>query len=346
MNERRTGRRTKGDIGVDVGDDGADIVYTLRCERRYLKNSNRNAAILHALTAALFAYLLIDSGNEVRLPVYLTSAGTIRYLDSFRFAWLVVFFEVICAVAHAVSFRKIDDYMQNLRQFRQPLRWLEYSVSASLMIVAISALSLVSDTVVLAGVVICCATTMGIGYFVEAYNVMLYDSELFIGEKPGTELKQKEKTKKKRIERDQMMLFLFGFLPYVFLWVPLLATLFDFIETKPANSPDPPTIIWVMIAFLVVVFTCFAKVQYDQIRDMRMPGLDKRGVLEVYIKGEKTFIKLSALAKNGLAAIVFAGFYAPAAASDEGEGWTKFYRLAVEAERCTKELVFGSPTFS
>lgn len=229
-------------------------------------------------------------------------------------------------------------YIENLKALRQPLRWIEYSFSATLMILAISALSLVGDTIVLSGVVIATATVMLIGYFTESYNAVYLPPDGF---KINTE-QWIDSTYAQKALSDQRWLFIIGCFLYVFTWLPILATFADFVATRPENAPEPPAFVYALISSIFCLFTVFAIVQWAQQSKLRKAGSTEER-REVYMNGEKWYIFASLVSKITMVAIVFAGYYFPGASENavDGEGWTRFYREAIAADRCTKEVVFG-----
>jgi len=249
---------------------GREITITAQQLTR-LRTYNALMGALHAAQGV--AILLLANGFT--LPVNSTFAegppGTaleLRHLFDLRMAWGVAAFVFISAAAHWILCLPgvFGWYSRNLRQQRNYARWIEYSVSASIMIVLIAMLTGISEIVALIGLFSANAAMIAFGLAMERY------------EQPG---------------RPNWMLFnfgsLFGAIPWlaigIYLWSPGLAA-------------EPPGFVYAIFVSLFVFFNCFA---LNMVLNYRQVGPWRN-----YVFGEKTYIVLSLTAKSALAWQVFA----------------------------------------
>ena len=145
---------------------------TLVSLRRY----NLVAGCLH-LAQALAIVLL---ANGFSLPVraaYMTGAPsrTVGHqtvvLFNLSFAWAIAAFFFLSALAHfGVAGPRWQSYQAQLLGGRNPYRWLEYSLSASIMIVLIAMLVGIDDIAALVALVGVNASMIGFGWMQERYE--------------------------------------------------------------------------------------------------------------------------------------------------------------------------------
>jgi len=126
-------------------------------DRRFRRLRIYNVAMgaLHALSAALILIL----ANDFALPVTATfleaqpgaAPPALDELFDVRIAWGVAAFAIVSALAHCtVAAPGVHGwYVDNLRRGRNYARWIEYSVSASIMVVLIAMLAGVSEVTAL-----------------------------------------------------------------------------------------------------------------------------------------------------------------------------------------------------
>lgn len=118
---------------------------------------NLAMAVLHAGQGAAILAL----SNDFSLPVHGTfmtdrpggAPPSIEHLFDLRIGWAVAAFVFISAVAHLLLTLPgvFGWYARNLRRGRNDARWIEYSLSASVMIVLIAMLTGVGDVAALIG---------------------------------------------------------------------------------------------------------------------------------------------------------------------------------------------------
>jgi hypothetical protein len=92
-------------------------------------------------------------------------------LFNLSFAWAIAAFFALSALAHfTVAGPRWDSYKVQLLKCRNPYRWLEYSLSASIMIVLIAMLVGINDIAALVALVGVNASMIGFGWMQERYE--------------------------------------------------------------------------------------------------------------------------------------------------------------------------------
>ena len=179
-------------------------------------------------------------------------------------------FLALSALAHAlvctVWWRR---YLTDLERSRNPARWVEYSISSSLMIVLIAQLVGISDIAALLALFGVNAAMILFGWLQERY------------EEPGG---------------HGWLPFSFGCIAGI---VPWLAISVYLLSPGSASSATPPGFVYGIFISLFVFFNVFALNQWLQYR--------ARGRWWDYLFGERIYILLSLTAKSALAWQVFAG---------------------------------------
>ena len=147
-------------------------------------------------------------------------------------------------------------------------RWVEYSISSSVMIVLIAQICGVSDVVALIALFGVNASMILFGWLQEKY------------ENPGSR----------------------GWLPFIFGCiagiVPWIAIAFYVLSIGGPGDTKAPAFVYGIVFSLFVLFNTFAIVQFLQYRQI--------GKWSDYLRGEKTYITLSLVAKSALAWQIFA----------------------------------------
>ena len=202
-----------------------------------LRPWNLGAAGLHIAQAIAIVLL----ANSFALPVtatYMTGPPgpnvgrqevTLFHLS---FAWAIFAFFALSALAHVtVAWPRWQSYKANLLLERNPYRWIEYSMSSSIMIVLIAMLTGISEIAALIALIGVNASMIGFGWMQERY------------ERPGTGLGP----------------FWIGCLAGIVPWVAIGIYLIG-----PGASQHPPGFVYGIFVSLFIFFNCFALNQWLQ----------------------------------------------------------------------------------
>ena len=244
-----------------------------------LRKLNIYAGLLH--TAQMAAVLMMS--NDFALPINATyMAGP----PGSTFAPQVTLFETpigltvaiflgLSALAHFIvaSPRFFPRYSAGLAAQRNYFRWVEYSISSSVMVVLIAQVTGVADVVAIISLFGVNASMILFGWLQEKY------------ENPGNG----------------------GWLPFIFGCiagaVPWLALLFYVFSIGGVGEESAPTFVYFIVLTIFLFFNSFALVQWLQYK--------KVGRWSNYLNGERTYITLSLLAKSALAWQIFANTLIP-----------------------------------
>ena len=228
------------------------------------------------------AVAILALANGFTLPVVATfmknapgvEAPTVTELFDFRYAWGVAAFLLVSAVAHYViaSPQYFPRYIAGLERGRNYARWVEYSVSSSIMIVLIAMLVGIADIAALLALAGVNASMILFGLVQEKY------------EAPGKDV--------------SLISYWFGVLAGAIPWIAITIYL-----VSPGVAAEPPAFVYGIFFSLFVFFNCFAIVMVLQYK--------KIGKWSNYVYGESTYVLLSLVAKSLLAWQVFAGTLAP-----------------------------------
>ena len=249
---------------------------TIDTEISKLKRLNLIAGALHL--ASLLAILFL--ANDAKLPVnaiYLTEApGTGNFTDpinlfNLKIGYMVAAFLALSAFFHFFisSPAMFAKYTFGLKNHINVFRWVEYSLSSTIMIIVILQLNGTADYIALMGIAGVNVSMILFGWLQEKYTT------------PGD---------------GDLLPFWFGCIAGI---VPWLATLANILSPKgPAESTTPGFVYGIVIS-LFILFNCFAIVQYKQYK--------AKGKWANYMYGERRYIVLSLVAKSLLAWQVFSG---------------------------------------
>ena len=205
-----------------------------------LRRYNLLAGLLHTASAIL----VIALANGFSLPVaarYMAGApgSSKRQLVTYGhipMLLLIASFFVLSAVAHfVIAGPKWSSYVSHLAKPQNPFRWLEYSLSSSIMILAIAQLTGIEDIAALIALVGVNASMIGFGWMQEKYT------------EPGTGLQP----------------FWLGCIAGIVPWIAIGVYLF-----APGARAHAPGFVYAIYFSLFVSFNCFAVVQYLQYRQI------------------------------------------------------------------------------
>ncbi len=179
------------------------------------------------------------------------------------FLGLSAFFHFVVA-----SPQFFERYKNGLTQNRNYFRWVEYSISSSVMIVLIAQICGITDVAAIIGIFGVNASMILFGWLQEKY------------ESPGN---------------GGWLPFIFGCIAGIVPWVGLV---FYVLSIGGISDSKAPAFVYGIVISLFVLFNTFAIVQFLQYK--------KVGKWAQYLRGEKTYITLSLVAKSALAWQIFA----------------------------------------
>lgn len=192
-----------------------------------------------------------------------------------RFGPAVAVFLLISAVAHFyLATAGYTRYVHNLKKGMNPIRFYEYALSSSLMIVLIGMLVGLWDLGALILIFALNATMNLFGILMELHN--------------------------QHTQRTDWTAFVYGSVAGVIPWVVIM--LF-FVGAVSSGDAKPPAFVYTIVPTLFVFFNIFAinmVLQYKKV-----------GLWKDYLFGERVYIVLSLSAKTVLAWLIFTGTLAP-----------------------------------
>jgi hypothetical protein len=254
-----------------------------------LQKWNRNLAILHALQGV--AVLLLSATRALPISISFLTTDTLasttaghtvlapatHVLFNLNLAYLVAAFFFLSAIAHtlmATWYR--PRYESELKQGKNRLRWVEYSLSASVMLVGIAILSGIYDAGSLLLIFALVAVMNLCGLVMETHNSL---------------------TKRARVN---WLSYMVGCIAAIAPWVVIAGAI---IAANVYGSGNIPGFVYGIYASMYLLFTSFAVNMYLQYK--------KQGKWANYYYGERTYMILSLVAKSLLAWQVFAGALRP-----------------------------------
>ena len=252
-------------------------------EAARLKRLNIGAGLLHLVTGLLMVTLgdtgftlPVSSFNIGGPPGTELSNGTLNGLFDVGLAWGVAAFAFLSALFHfliaTVGYRT---YLGELQRGRNRFRWMEYSLSSTLMIVLIALTTGVTDLAAVIAIAFANVSMILFGWIMEMVN-----------------------------DRDGdtwWTPFWFGCIAGIGPWVAIVGYLIFNVTQEGAQGP--PGFVYGIIVSIFVFFNCFALNQWLQYRN--------KGRWSDYLFGERVYIVLSFVAKSILAWQIFANTLIP-----------------------------------
>ncbi|TFB53595.1 hypothetical protein E3T34_09455 [Cryobacterium sp. TMT1-62] len=250
-----------------------------------LRVYNIVAGSLHLVQALGFAYVLTLLSTQVTFAVtadYLSAPPGVPLppervtLFDVNVGIGVVSFLALSAFFHFLisSPKFFPRYAAGLKANRNYFRWVEYSLSSSIMIWLIAQITGITDIAALFAIFAANAAMIMFGALQEKY------------ETPGN---------------GKFLPFIFGSMVGVVPWVVILTY---FIAPGSNTEAAPPAFVYGIIISLFLFFNTFAVNQVLQYRQV--------GGWRDYLRGERAYITLSLVAKTALAWQVFSGAIIPA----------------------------------
>lgn len=248
---------------------------------RGLRRFNLIMGFLHLLQGALMIVL----SNDTTYPIYtnflkfdlatrsLTPDPKLAY--DLRFGPAVAAFLLISAIAHfylaTIGYRT---YVAKLEKNMNPIRFYEYALSSSLMIVLIGMLTGIWDL----GTMI---ALFGVNAAMNLFGIVM-------------ELHNQTTTK------TDWTSFIYGCIAGI---VPWIVIVLYFVSAVNSGDAKPPAFVYAIIPTIFVFFNIFAINMWLQYK--------KVGRWKDYLFGERFYIVLSLAAKTVLAWMIFSGTLAP-----------------------------------
>lgn len=240
-----------------------------------LRLYNVGMGLLHAVQGAAVVVL----SNDFALPVTAAfmegppgSSASTQELFTLPLGPAVAAFLFLSAGAHLLVAGPVWAwYRRHLLEGRSYARWIEYSLSSSLMIVLIAMITGIADVAALVALFGVNASMILFGLLQEHY------------ERPG---------------RPGWLPFMLGSLAGIVPWIAIGIYLWS-----PGSAAEPPAFVYAIFVSLFVFFNSFAVnmvLQYGRIGPWRS-----------YLFGEYVYVALSLAAKSTLAWLVFANTLIP-----------------------------------
>jgi hypothetical protein len=250
----------------------------LSLEPRFRNLRRWNLGVGLALAAQAIVIAILQNGFSI--PVVATylngppgTAPEAYQIGTFQLGWGVFAFMALSALALLLiaSPGIFGWYKRNLLQERNYGRWIEYSVTSSLMIVLITMICGIVDLAAMIAIFGVNACMILFGLLMEKY------------ERPG---------------KPNWLSFYFGCFAGVVPWIAVLI----YVWSPGYGQQNPPGFVYGIIFSLFLFFNCFAVNMVLQYK--------KVGPWRDYLFGEKVYIILSLTAKALLAWQVFASVLA------------------------------------
>ena len=196
-------------------------------------------------------------------------------LYELRFGPAVAAFLLLSAIAHfSLSTFGYKWYVSSLKKGMNPVRFYEYALSSSLMIVLIGMLVGIWDL----GALI---LIFGVNAAMNLFGIMMEYHNQYT-------------------EKTNWLSFIFGSIAGIIPWIVIVLY---FVGSINSSEAKPPSFVYAIIPTIFVFFNIFAVNMVLQYK--------KVGKWKDYLYGERVYIILSLVAKTALAWQIFAGTLAP-----------------------------------
>jgi hypothetical protein len=246
-----------------------------------LRRFNLGMGFLH-LVQGIF---MIAVSNDTTYPIYTNFLNfdiatrslkpNAELVYELPFGIAVAFFLLISAVAHFyLATIGYPRYVKNLKKGMNPIRFYEYALSSSLMIVLIGMLIGIWDLGAIILIFAVNATMNLFGNMMELHN--------------------------QNTEKTDWTAFIYGCIAGI---VPWIVIMLYFVGAVNSGEAKPPPFVYTIVPTLFVFFNIFAinmVLQYKKV-----------GPWKDYLFGERVYIILSLSAKTVLAWLIWTGTLAP-----------------------------------
>ena len=246
-----------------------------------LKRFNLIMGFLH-LIQGVFMWVV---SNETTYPIFtnylnfntetFSLSPSPQLFYELRFGPAVAIFLLISAIAHFyLSTVGNKAYVKNLKKGMNPIRFYEYALSSSLMIVLIGMLSGLWDL----GAII---LIFGLNAMMNLFGILMEYHNQYT-------------------EKTNWTAYIYGCIAGIIPWIVIFQF---FLGSVNSGDAKPPAFVYAIIPTLFVFFNIFAinmVLQYKKV-----------GRWADYLYGERVYIVLSLVSKSILAWLIFAGTLAP-----------------------------------
>jgi hypothetical protein len=252
-------------------------------ENKYkgLRRFNLIMGFLHLIQGILMIVLSNDTTYPIFTNFLTFNLETRKLVPDPKLFWEVPFgiavaiFLLISATAHfyiaTVGYKRYSSYLDRKMN---PIRFYEYALSSSLMIVLIGQLVGIWDLGSIILMFFLNATMNLFGIMMEYHN--------------------------QYTEKTNWLSFVYGSVAGIVPWVVIMIY---FLSALNSSGAKPPAFVYAIIPTIFVFFNSFAINMILQYK--------KVGAWKDYLVGERAYIILSLLAKTALAWMIFAGTLAP-----------------------------------
>jgi hypothetical protein len=241
-----------------------------------LRRWNLGLTVLHG--AQVVAVLLLANGFAITVTSQFpagppgTTAPAPEALFEVTVGYAIALFLALAALDHLLTATVMRSrYEADLRSGINRFRWIEYSVSATIMVVLIGFYNGITG---ITEVILVCGANVAMILFGWLQEVM---------NPPGR-------------TRTTMLPFWFGCVAGAAPWVAIIVNL---VGASSGDTNEVPGFVWGIVGSLFVFFMSFALNQWLQYRRI--------GRWADYVFGEKVYLVLSLVAKSALAWQIFGG---------------------------------------
>ena len=243
--------------------------------------------IMFIFFAIQVAVMFMIANAKVKLPInvsYLTFNTSTETLDSatksiyqLPLVWPILAFLAMSMLAHLIiSTIYYRQYKKDLKVGMNRARWIEYSFSASTMIIAVALLTGIYDLVSLICLFALVLVMNLCGLIMEIHN--------------------------QTTEKTKWISYIVGCIAGIVPWLCIAIYFWASASNSTSDAKIPAFVYWIFIT-IFLFFNCFAINMFLQYK--------KWGPWKNYLYGERVYIILSLVAKTALAWQVFAGTLRP-----------------------------------
>lgn len=246
-----------------------------------LRNWNLGVGVLHLVQGVVILAISASFSIAVVATVLTGPPGAPGSLDvsqkivDISFPIAIALFLFLAAGDHLLmTIPRIRNwYEANLLQGRNYARWIEYSVSASIMMLLIGLLTGINNLYAMIGIFGVNAAMILFGLVMEQVN--------------------------RDRENVNWWPFIFGCVGGIVPWIAVTTSLIILVVHEQPEGESVPVFVYFIYVSLFLLFNCFALNQWLQYRN--------KGKFSDYLYGEKVYLVLSLVAKSALAWQIFAG---------------------------------------